>query len=257
MTYGNVFDYEVEAFVQRNKYMFSQNQWMLSRCIDDNNEGIGRSNPLVKPGADVGDFIVVKATCQEYGIELDNKNILSSLIEIVGGSDKINIHTLSSVHQDDSHYRYDCDYLKQAVEHLKEYGLLQDIKWLDSVIKRFQKKSIKTPLIRDSILKGVLIVKSSHYSINPVEKTTKTLNHFFVYQKTLDDMRRRILAEKLTKRIEGLFKPDSEYMYEVMSSVSDEHLIKTLHQVARRLPLYEITIDASGIIVIKNKFILD
>lgn len=246
---------EAKAFVKRNIYEFNPDDWMLSRCIDGRYEPNDTLEPLAKPGGDGGDLLIIKATCEKYGIELRDDDILDSLIEVVGGIKRIRFHTDVHAQHDKLGTARGCGHLKQASIDPEAYGVTsKDIDYIfDSLDSYKQQGSSETILAGDHLESAIIVIKSEIYSVKSMEVRNGISTQVFVYQKTLDNKRRRLLAKSLANKMIGAFRSEAEYLYQALSETSDEQLLETLNRLAKELPMYEVVVDIGGNVEIVEK----
>ncbi|MFN4212503.1 MAG: hypothetical protein ACK4FL_00890 [Microgenomates group bacterium] len=104
---------------------------------------------------------------------------------------------------------------------------------------------------------AILIVKGNygiypHYTVFDRSSQNGNLQpvevQVFVYQQTLANQRRRLLAKKLIEKKAVTLYPgcDEEYLYEVLSDEAENHLFETLKRLAKNLPIFEVKFKNDG-----------
>jgi hypothetical protein len=247
---------QVEVFVNTNKYEINQSQWYLSRCIDGRYESEAGLEPLAKPGADIGDLMMMLAANTQYALNLTPEIMLDVLINTVGGKENFRIHTdcHNHHHEDKKEKCLGCGHLKQATLDKDAYGLeKEDIDFIFEALHQLKSNGAKNNVLEgDHLEKAVIILKSQNYSIYPkIKKETGNIK-CFVYSKTLDDKRRRLLAQNLLPHIKSDRDINEEYLYEILTTVSDQQLFETVSRLAPEHPIYNVEIDEEGEVVIKE-----
>lgn len=246
---------QIIEFVFQNKYEFDSNAPILSRCIDGRyNESIENLEPLAKPGADIGELMMLCAANNQYALNLTYDQIYKIFIQTIG-KENLRIHT-------DSHFCHDkdeknqclgCGHFKQGNLDMQAYGLtLEDIDFIYKTLIALKKQGIKNDVLEgDHLEKAVVIVNSNKYSIRSMFKSRGEVLEVFVYHKTLDDLRRKQIAQNLSSVLKN-DKYDSEYLYEILTNTADEQLFETVGRLAKDLPIYKVKIDDNGEIEVEE-----
>jgi len=70
----------------------------------------------------------------------------------------------------------------------------------------------------------------------------------FIFQETLINRQHRILAKKLIgeKAVKLFPGCDEEYLYEILTEVTESHLFETLKKLASGLPIFQVSFDSDG-----------
>lgn len=247
---------QVEDFISENKYLFNQDKWFLSRCIDGRYEKNEELEPLAKPGADIGDLMMILATSNEYALNIVPETALEVLINTVGGKENLRIHTDGhNCHdKDEKKQCLGCGHFKQASLDPAAYGLEdEDIDYIFEALQQLKKDGIKNDVLDgDHSEKAVIVLKSKKYSLMPRLKNSAGITECFIYHKTLDDKRRRELAKNLLPHVMSDKDIDEEYLYEVLTSTSDQQLFETVSRLAPEYPIYNVKIDDEGIVEVEE-----
>lgn len=237
---------EVERLVLDNRFPVDKKTWFLARCaVGCNRTSVAIDSvhhkknlslkPLAKPGADVGDLMVVLAANRQYGFAIKTKDIFQALLQTVAGFENLTINQ-------------DCLHLKQALKDPLAYNLTkEEVKVINQFLVEAEKKGVKPQVFSGSHLEGaVLIVKGGDWSLLPRLVFDGKLIAAFVYQKTLDDKRRRLLTKKLLPYIKAPFFVDEGFLYQVLSKEADDQFLETVARLAKDLPIYQVKFEKDG-----------
>ena len=147
-----------------------------------------------------------------------------------------------------------CGHFKQASQDPSAYSLIEEeIKAVNKFLKEAEKKGAKRDVLQGEHLEGaVLMVNGDNWSIAPQIIINNELLGVFVYHKTLDDKRRKILVKHLLPYVKAPFSVEEEYLYEIMSQVADSHFLETVSRLAKDLPVYEVGFEEGGGFEIKE-----
>ncbi len=111
---------------------------------------------------------------------------------------------------------------------------------------------MKGEILEDDHLEGAVLIVSGPYGILPQYKlaTSKrdVLTQAFVFHKSLVDERHRALAKALIEsKAVILFEGcDEEYLYEVLSSTTEDYLMDMVKGTAKGLSIFEVVFDETG-----------
>lgn len=90
---------EVEKFVLENLYRVKKGKEFLSRCIDGRYDKTADLAPCAKPGADIGELMIVLAVNRECGLEIKTEDVFKAVVKTVGRYKNFKFHT------DDQHWQ--------------------------------------------------------------------------------------------------------------------------------------------------------
>ncbi len=248
---------QIQELVAKNKYKVNENNKFLSRCIDGRYLTSNNLPPLATPGADAGELALVLATGNVYGFTVDVGKSFDLLTELVGGIKNINFHT--DEHGDKKIVLSGCGHIKQMRLDPEAYNLEENqLKGLTKILTKAGKKGAKETVLQGEHLEAAIIQIKGNYSIYPrfLLETDEEKNEVevFVYQSTLVDKRHRELAKKLieNKAVELFPGCDEEYLFEILSETTENHLIETAKRLAKGLPVYEINFSDDGSFTIEE-----
>lgn len=224
---------------------------VLSRCIDGRYQNSDDIAALAIPGADAGELGAIFALANTFGYTLDMQKALDALIEVVGGVKNIQFHTDS--HAEAGKILGGCGHIKQMGVDFERYSLTEE--QLDFIKKSFV--SLKEQGAQEIVLQGdhreaaLLFIKGTYgvlpqFTLGREDGNRKV--HIFVFQRTLADIRHRLLAQKLidTKAIQCEGGLDEETVFLALSETMEDHLMETTKRLAVGLPIFEVAFLGSA-----------
>lgn len=238
---------QTRDFIEENKYTFDPEGWNVARCIDGRYAKKADLAPLAKPGADIGDLMMLLSTNNEYQLGFTAEMLFNVFIEVIGGWKNFRAHT-DTHHNDPAHIFFGDSYFHQAFVDPEAFSLTKvDMEYIHDLLESHEKDYEFTVLEGDHEERAVVIVKSKTFSIYPQRNTP--FFQAYIYQKTLDNKRRRLLAQHLLPHIplEGI-QFTEEYLYEVMSQVADNQFLEIINRLAKTLPIFDASIDSQGVL---------
>ena len=248
---------QIHSIVSENKYRVTEESQFVSRCIDGRYSNESTLPALSIPGADMGDLAILYATKNEYAFEVDTEKAFTSFETLVG-SQNIRWHT------DDHEQQYElgtgCGHLTQLFKDPSAYSLeQQDIVTLKSQLQRAQKDGGKEIKVKGGHHEAAVVMIKGPYGVLPryqLDTDEGQLQvELFTFHQTLVNARHRAWCELLinTGAVKLFNNLDEEYLYEVLSSTTDDHLFKTLKRLAKELPIYQVTFSEDGSFEIKQE----
>lgn len=248
----NLFD-----LINQNKYKVSKETSLLSRCIDGRYRNAPDLPALAIPGADAGELMLIYATGHAYGFEVDKEKVAKTLVEVIGGEKNLRFHTDSHAHG--KGVLAGCGHIGQATLGLAEYKITKDdMIFIKDFFAQAVQKGVSEELLQGDHQEGAVVLVKGNWGVLPQGKilmgTQNSAVQVFMFHQTLVNERHKVLAKKLieNKAITLLPGCDSDYLYEVMSTIADEHLMETARRLAKGLPIYEVAFDKNGGFEIKN-----
>lgn len=239
---------QIEQFVEKNKYRAEkQNGCILSRCVDGRYVRSFDLAPLAKPGADVGDILMLCAANNEYGLGLDNQKIIEAVIEAVGGYAQVRFHTDDHA-KNEGGMSFGCGHITQALADQNTYGLTdENVKAVIDFLKTVPQKGVVCEKLEGNHREeAVVVIKRGEWSMAPQSNGESEVRQVFVYHRDLDNKRRKDLVEKLLKYLPKNPSYSQEHLYDILSQISDNHLLETLSRLAKGLPLFEVSFEKDG-----------
>jgi hypothetical protein len=200
---------------------------------------------LAKPGADIGDLIMLMSTNTEYQLEFSKETLIDVFIQMIGGWEKFKCHT-DEDHKTNTNVFIGDSYYEQVFTDPEAFSIKKDdMEYIQNILQTHEKEITCTILNGDHEERAMLMVKSDKYSM--YSKQEKPFFEAFIYQKTLDNKRRRLLAKNLLPHVplKGI-QFTEEYLYEVMSQVADNQLLEIVSRLAKNIPIFDVVIDESG-----------
>lgn len=253
---------EINQLIRKNLYPVHENNWFLSRCIDGrhlNNSKLKTQRskpfkslePLARPGADVGDLMAVFSANFQYQYGLEKEEIFQAFLKTISGWSNFRFHS-------DNHFFnlkfqsstlnlplssfFGCGHFREAAKSPSDYNLVrEDIEAIFDFLKEGLKNKIQPEILfGDHCESGVLIIKTDNFSVYPQMVLGEEFFMIFVYQKALDDKRRRLLVKNLMPFVKNSFSLDEDYIYQSLSQVVDDHFLETINRLGPDLPVYEV-----------------
>lgn len=230
---------EVNELVLRNRYPVVENDRFKARCIDGRYPKIENLPALAKPGSDLGDLMVLLAVNNQHALKIKRDVLGQILTHTIGGAHNFNFHT-------DSHYYNNslgCGHWREAKTFPANYGLTRDdLDFIDNFCWEMQKHGDRRDVLKGSHEEGaVVIVKGENWSLAPKLITDHGVKEVFVYHQTLDDQRRRRLADNLKPCLKSSLDIET-----VLSQVALQQRRETMTRLAQGLPVYEVEFTTRG-----------
>jgi hypothetical protein len=234
--------------ITENRYAVKDT--VKSRCIDGRYAAKENLPALAYPGADAGLFLTILSSGHEYGFDVDLMKSWETLVSSVGGEQALSFHT--DTHSKDTLFG-GCGHVREAFSHPSDYDLGLDAEQIVHSLfrKALDKGAVETVLAGEHD-EGAVVLVRGNYGIYP-RFTLMDQGHpkqvsIFVFHQTLVDARHRQLASMLieNKAVDLPDGCDDEYLYEVFSEVSENHLLETTKRLGKGLPIYEVLFDEGG-----------
>jgi len=248
----NLFD-----LINQNRYKVSKETSFLSRCIDGRYQDAPDLPALAIPGADAGELMLIYATGHAYGFEVDKEKAAETLVEVVGGEKNLRLHTDSHAHG--KGVLAGCGHIGQATLSPAEYKIVEgDMVFIKDFFAQAIQKGATETLLQGDHQEGAVVLVKGNWGVLPQGKiligAQNSAVQIFIFHQTLVNERHKVLAKKLIENKAVVLLPgcDSDYLYEIMSTIGDEHLMETARRLAKGLPIYEVTFDKNGGFEIEN-----
>lgn len=242
---------QIHELVASNRYKVHPDTKSLSRCIDGRYENSDSLPALAIPGADLGEIMVVLAAGNDYGFDVDAEKTVKVLTEIVGGMKNLSFHTDS--HANPKQAAAGCGHVKQALLDPEAYKLRsKQVSFIQNLSNKLRESGANETKLHGEHEEGAVLMIEGNYGIMPqymVETDAgQKKAEVFIFHRTLTDQRRRLFANKLVENnaVKLYNGCDAEYLYEVLSNMTDEHLFETSTKLAKGLPIYGIIFDENG-----------
>lgn len=242
---------QIQQLITHNRYKVDEKHKYVSRCVDGRYENEENLPALAIPGADLGEVGLIAATGTEFGFEVDVEKTFVTLQKFLGGIKNIRFHTDS--HADPKIPAGGCGHVKQMMTDFEAYKLTSEqVKELRDIAEKAKKNKATEVTLYGEHEEGAILIVNGNYAVWPRFRVESDEGEqevqVFVFHKTLVDERHRLLAQKLidndaVKLCEGC---DAEYLYEVLSNMTETHFFETAKRLARGLPLYNVMFKESG-----------
>ncbi len=241
---------QIQKLVSENAYKIDPETKFLSRCIDERYQEDISLPSLAIPGADAGELALLFATAHAYGFEIRGEKAYQVLTDIVGGVANLHFHTDTKNQEDPI---AGCTYFKELAKEPTVFNIKQtDVDFIRAKVKNSIMLGAKETVLTGEHLRGAIIQIKGQYGIYPTFQLESFEGNerveFFMFHETLVKERHRILARELVKQqgvklYEGC---DDEYLYEVLSDITDRHFFETVKRAGNDLPLYQVTFRDDG-----------
>lgn len=227
---------KIEKLVKKNRYKTNDDNKFKARCIDGRYIG-NNLPPLARPGGDAGSLMEMLAINDTLSLGLKNAEVANRLVAIVGGYERFHFHT-------DMHHPtkiIGCGHIKEVLQNHTSYGLtIVSVTFLQDFLNTITEKGASITILNGDHTEGaLLIVKGEDWSVEPDNK-------IFVYHKTLDDQRRKLIAHQMIQYIDPKLQVEEEYLYDMLSQISDNQRMETVKRLAEGLPIYEVVFEKNG-----------
>lgn len=227
------------AYVQKNTVLAKAGR----KCVDGRYPPETASGMLARPGGDCGYVMALLAINKKKKLDLTPEQCLNAVYKVICQkmSGSFCMHT--DHHSDPNHKEINdkmhqtligCGHLTKATKQLirEPYDVdNDDVKKIIAYAKNLAEVSDHVELVNlngDHKEQGVLLVESNKYTVNATDSSMQ----YFIYDKTRDDAFMEKLVEEMA--IPGVTLKD-------MKEESDRQLQATLHNLAKGLPLYQVT----------------
>ena len=244
---------QIEELVSNNLYDYEGNPFK-SRCFSGIYQKDVNLPALSLPGGDIGELAILFSAAENYGFKLNISKISKIFSKLIGKS--LN-STFNSIQE---HSITECRYLHYLLQQSEGYELSGTAK--ESFLATAVKFGLSQPnLAIDKTYKvkeQACIILEAQKGLFP-QFTFETSNgsfetSVFVIQKTLVDKRHRELSRLLVENIAvKLYKGlDADYLYEVLSEMTDIHLLQTMTLIGSAIPIYSVIVDSKGKISVEK-----
>lgn len=242
---------QVQTLVSQNKYKVHEASRFISRCIDGRYPNSPDLPALAFPGGDAGEIALIYATGKTYGFSVDLKKTAAVVEKMVGGVKKLNFHTDS--HADTSKVAAGCGHIKQLTTDTEAYHTdAEFVSFLLQYLSSAKKKGAQEIELHGDHQEGAILLLQGEYGVQPqlqmeTDEGRKTVQ-VFVFHKMLVDERHKALAKLLIEKKAVDLPPecDEEYLYSILSEMTENHLFETVKRLAKGLPIYSIRFDSEG-----------
>lgn len=228
---------QVEELVSNNVYKSASPPY-LARCFSSDYSNNPNLPALSLPGGDIGELAILISASNTYGFKLDIIKARDILFKLVSGKGYTSFHALKE------HTLELCIYCKTIIEHSKEYGF--DDRGKNELITAGKTLGLQNnfKLSQREDRENACIILEAEYGLFPnynFDSGDRILNaKVLVFQKTFIDRRHRELCKLLfeKKAVELFSGLDVDYLYEIISEMTETHLFETMKLHDPKIPLY-------------------
>lgn len=242
---------QAEEFVTNNLYESNANPF-IARCFSADYSNSPNLPALSLPGGDIGQMAILIAASTTYGFELNTSKAVETLIDLIGGKKNSTFNCLKE------HSLELCKYFKYLVEHAQDYGLdEQGKKELFKLSKQLGlPNKFKSAGTKNDI--NACIVIEAEQGLFPnytYDSGYGVLNaKILIFHKTFVDRRNKELSKLLlenesVKLFSGL---DSNYLYQILSEMTESHLFQTIKHRDLQLPIYHAAVSSENKVTITS-----
>ncbi len=232
---------EVLSIVKGNTYTVDMDMRLRSRCMSTSNYPESAYPAVSLPGGDLGDLAILYASADYYGFSVDYDAALSSLVELIDGDKNLTFSQAQFDIYGISNYYY------YIFKNYENFELSRESR--EKLSEHFEKFSGRTVagLSTSSQKASAAIFFTSSEGLSSTYKVKKregvSEGHLYVLHKSFVDERHKLWVEKLLRKgvvelYEGL---DAEYLYEVLSEMTDRHMLETLRNFDLQVPIFGIS----------------
>lgn len=248
---------EVRDLVSVNKYKVQSSRKFLSRCIDGRYQNEENLAAQAYPGADLGELAMILSTSRSFGFEIDREKVFKSLVKVLGGEKNFALH--SDHHGDKNKIASGCGHFKQMNLDPQAYKLENDD--LDFIAEKLGvvvKKGAKEVILEGDHIEGAILLVKGGWGVLPrfvldTDQGRKEVEVFVFHQSLTDEKHRELAGELIdSKAVKFKLGEDAEYLYQVMSEVTENHLMETAKRLAPDLPVFMVEFDKEGNFEIKK-----
>ncbi len=242
---------EVQELVFANKYKVVEGTKFISRCIDGRYQADHNLPALAIAGADAGEMAVIFATANIYGFEVDNEKVFETLCKVVGGIKNLRFHT--DEHAEAEVLMGGCGHIKNISQTPDDFKVTPaQVAFIKKKAKEAVGKGAVQEVLKGDHMEGAVLVITGPYGIFPqyVLKTSdgNITTQVFEFHKGLVDARHKVLVKELVKNkavklYEGC---DEDYLYQVLSSTTEDHLMEIGGRLAKGLTIYSVAFEENG-----------
>jgi hypothetical protein len=235
--------------VQSNRYTFDKLNLNLSRCIDGRYQNMVGLPPLTIPGGDIGQLAIIFAAANNFGFAVDKEKVFEILIDFLQGEKNFHFHT--DDHSDERILAGGCSYFKLVKQEPEKFFVTnKEIDFIEDKLAKLVKDEVKPTILHSHHDEAAVVMIKGNEGILPrfeIETTTdgevrKITSSIFVFHQTLFKDRQKKLAEMLLAQKAVTLFPglDAEYLTFTLVETGENHLLETLSQIAKELPLFQV-----------------
>lgn len=251
---------QIYDLVFENKYKITAENRFFSRCIDGRypNED---SHSLAIAGADAGQLAILYATANIYAFEIDKQKTLQTLLEVIGGPQNFNFH--SNTKEKKTVPGEGCAHMSEMNADPAAYSLdKEQIILITDQLAELLKAGAQEQVLEGNNNEGAILQITGDWAVYPQYHLSTARGtvpvQVFIYHKTLVNERNRAIAKKLieNKAVTLFDDLDEEYLYEVISSVTEDHFFETAKRIAKQLPLYDLIFQEDGTFTVEDRGVI-
>lgn len=244
---------QVEKFVDSNKFPITSTN-LQSRCVDGRpalEEQAEKIPAISKPGADVGDLMIVLGALNELGLKIEPAKALEIILETNGGLKNFKFHTDSKAEEKQVGAGLGCGHINKATIDPEDYHLTpEQTQFIKSTLPDLLDKGAKQVVLHgDHKEQFVGVVQSEKFGVRPYNDETQA----FIYQETLHQQQLDKLAKPLSEYLVAQGQEIEEAQLRLtLDKIFAKQLGATLSRIADGLPIYKVQINDLGEVKVEN-----
>ncbi len=240
---------EVRGLILENRYKVNPDAKFISRCIDGGYKNGPNLPALAIAGADAGELAVIFATANTYGFKLREEKVFETLSQVVGGVNNLRFHTIENTETS----LKGCGYIKQLSLSPEDFQVTSE--QVAFITKKAEEAIAKGAILAEvdaEDTEGAVLVITGPYGVFPQyafeTSKGKMRTQVFEFHQGLVDERHKTLSKELVKnRAVELYEGcDEEYLYEVLSSTTEDHFMETAKRLAQGLTIFSVVFEEGG-----------
>lgn len=244
---------QVEKFVVGNKFFITSDN-LQSRCVDGRpaiSEVSEKLPGISKPGADVGDLMIIFGSLNLLNLKIDPQTVLEILVNTNGGAQNFKFHTDSHAEEKQVGPGLGCGHINKALAEPFDYNLTaEQTDFIKSILPNLLEKGAKQVVLDGGHEEqAVLVIDSKNYGVKPYNEESQA----FIYQQTLHQQQLDRLAKPLAEYLNSVNQPvEVAELRNTIDKIFAIQLGATLSRIAKGLPIYHVKIDEAGAIKVSD-----
>ncbi len=243
-------DSQVEELINNNLYHYAGNIFR-ARCFSADYSNSPELPVLSMPGGDIGQIAILIAASSTYGFELNITPAVNILLKLTEGKENSTFKALKE------HPLELCHYVYSLLKHSNDYGLDEQGKIELLRVSEGLGLPKEFNLLESENHENACVIIEAEDGLLPnytFDSGYGVLNaKILVFHKTYIDKRNRELCNlwvknDAVKMFSGL---DADYLYQIMSEMTELHLFQTLKLRDPQLPLYSASVLPNNKVSVK------
>jgi hypothetical protein len=236
---------EAEQFVLRNKYPVSENNSLITRCIDGRYDRVEGLPALAIPGADAGQMCVIFSALRSRELQFDQTQVFDTLVDVVGGVSNLKFH--KDDHEGNDSHLAGCGYVGQITKDPQAFGLTsEDVEFTKQKANFAIENGAQEVVLSGEHLESAILILFGNYSVYPKDEVDlNNILQTFVFHQSLSENRNKVIAKKLIEN-KVVSNISEDELYELLTKSTNLHLSEIANRLAKGLPTYKIRFEDDG-----------